>query len=313
MSSIESQRQTLHVEGGSIKPRFTELENDTPNKLFNERSRMEFWTIIIGGSLLAFNAGYINGVTMATTPGYSTTHHTGSITNIALEIQDVRLNIERALVRMGHIAVFMLGAMFSGILLPKNHFRLVRSYIPAMVAITFVLFTAAIHDQWGAASEDFAYLCSLAAGMQNALTTHCSGCILRTTHMSGIITDIGIELGKILRGNYMTSWKLIPFISLLVMFFLGSLLAGGTYPYWGRSAMFFSAAFFTVMTIVYALYMYFFLLSDLYKLFFGHDESHHVQNTDGSDLNSDDHTVHHSTNTFHIFIRKLLVKFFFSI
>lgn len=275
MSSSESQRQSLHVESGLTKKRsMIELENDTPNKLFNERSRMEFWTIIVGGSLLAFNAGYINGVTLATTPAYPTTHHTGSVTNIALEIQDVRLNIERAWARTGHVVVFVIGATYSGALLPKNQFRLVRSYIPAMIAITIVLFAAAIHDQWGAQSEDFAYLCSLAAGMQNALTTHYSGCILRTTHMSGILTDIGIEFGKMLRGNYITSWKLIPFISLLVTFFLGSLLAGGVYPYWGRSAMFFSAAFFTVVTIVYGFFMYLFFLNDWVKLLFGHDESH---------------------------------------
>jgi uncharacterized membrane protein YoaK (UPF0700 family) len=194
------------------------------------------------------------------------------VTNIALEIQDVRYNTERAWARFGHVVVFVVGSAYTGALLPKHNFRLIRNYTPIMIAITLVLFAAAFHEKWGAKAEDFGYLCSLAAGMQNAMTTFYSGAVLRTTHVSGILTDIGIILGKILRGYTNDAWKLIPFTTLLTSFFLGGLAAGAWYPTWGRNSMYFSAAFFAFITVVYIVYMYMYQIKSFLNLFHFNEE-----------------------------------------
>ena len=44
-------------------------------------------------------------------------------------------------------------------------------------------------------------LASAACGLQNALATTYSGAIVRTTHVTGIFTDLGIMLGAIFRGQ----------------------------------------------------------------------------------------------------------------
>jgi uncharacterized membrane protein YoaK (UPF0700 family) len=38
-------------------------------------------------------------------------------------------------------------------------------------------------------------------GLQNAVVSKLSGAVIRTTHMTGIVTDLGIELGKLLYWN----------------------------------------------------------------------------------------------------------------
>lgn len=38
-------------------------------------------------------------------------------------------------------------------------------------------------------------------GLQNAVVTKLSGSVIRTTHMTGIVTDLGIELGKLVYWN----------------------------------------------------------------------------------------------------------------
>jgi hypothetical protein len=38
-------------------------------------------------------------------------------------------------------------------------------------------------------------------GLQNAVVTKLSGAVIRTTHMTGIVTDLGIELGKLVYWN----------------------------------------------------------------------------------------------------------------
>ena len=38
-------------------------------------------------------------------------------------------------------------------------------------------------------------------GLQNAMVTKLSNAVIRTTHMTGIVTDLGIELGKLIYWN----------------------------------------------------------------------------------------------------------------
>jgi uncharacterized membrane protein YoaK (UPF0700 family) len=38
-------------------------------------------------------------------------------------------------------------------------------------------------------------------GLQNAVVTKLSNAVIRTTHMTGIVTDLGIELGKLFYWN----------------------------------------------------------------------------------------------------------------
>jgi uncharacterized membrane protein YoaK (UPF0700 family) len=67
-----------------------------------------------------------------------------------------------------------------------------------------------------------AYLISFTAGLQNAMTTYFSGAIVRTTHVTGTLTDIGVELGAIVVGREGQMWKLC----LLIIFYLGFFIGG---------------------------------------------------------------------------------------
>ena len=48
-------------------------------------------------------------------------------------------------------------------------------------------------------------LLSFIMGLQNAAVTKMSAAQIRTTHMTGVITDLGIELGKMLYWNHSAS------------------------------------------------------------------------------------------------------------
>nr|WP_314074181.1 YoaK family protein [uncultured Roseococcus sp.] len=71
-------------------------------------------------------------------------------------------------------------------------------------------------------------------GLQNATITKVSGARMRTTHVTGIVTDIGIELGKLAYWNRDPLWpgpavradrpKLRLLTALLAMFFLGGVV-----------------------------------------------------------------------------------------
>jgi len=81
-------------------------------------------------------------------------------------------------------------------------------------------------------------LLSFSMGLQNAIITKISDAEIRTTHVTGMITDIGIELGKALyfnrkrhRPRVHADGSRLALLSLLVaLFFLGGALGAFAYP-----------------------------------------------------------------------------------
>lgn len=65
-------------------------------------------------------------------------------------------------------------------------------------------------------------LAAFSFGLQNALATHYRGMILRTTHLTGLLTDFGVHLGMRAKGHRIPSWKLIVPGSLILSFFFGA-------------------------------------------------------------------------------------------
>jgi uncharacterized membrane protein YoaK (UPF0700 family) len=70
-------------------------------------------------------------------------------------------------------------------------------------------------------------------GLQNALISKISRCEIRTTHITGIVTDIGIELGRLLYWNHPATpgprvladrRRLAMLVGLVLSFFAGGLL-----------------------------------------------------------------------------------------
>jgi uncharacterized membrane protein YoaK (UPF0700 family) len=103
-------------------------------------------------------------------------------------------------------------------------------------------------------------LCFL-MGLQNAIITRISNAVIRTTHVTGIVTDIGIELGKMFFWNRAVDKedetyvranraKLLLLTNLLVMFFLGGCAGAFGFQLIGYMTMFFMAAALFLLAIM---------------------------------------------------------------
>ncbi len=66
------------------------------------------------------------------------------------------------------------------------------------------------------------WLMAGASGLQNAMVTTFSGAVVRTTHMTGIVTDLGILLGHRLRGLAVDGLR-----ARLYLLLFGAFLGGG--------------------------------------------------------------------------------------
>lgn len=71
---------------------------------------------------------------------------------------------------------------------------------------------------------------AFACGLQNALSTTYSGMVVRTTHMTGICTDIGNVLGQSFRRDTKAElWRLKVLIPLLIGYAFGGVLGLGSW------------------------------------------------------------------------------------
>ena len=104
-------------------------------------------------------------------------------------------------------------------------------------------------------SEAGHYLASAACGLQNAMVTTYSGAIIRTTHVSGLFTDLGLMLGARLRGQAIDRRKATLFLLLIGGFILGGCLGALAFSALHFQALFLPATLTAVMALLYHRYL----------------------------------------------------------
>lgn len=174
----------------------------------------------IGAGLLACVAGMVNVVGYLGFEHQAVTHLTGTTTLLgdAVARRDLRAISHLAAVALA----FMAGATLSGVLIQDSTLRLGRRYGVALVLESLLLFAAIplfMHQQLAGA-----LLAATACGLQNAMATTYSGAVIRTSHLSGMFTDLGIGLGHALRGMPLQNRRLLLCGLIISGFFSGSVL-----------------------------------------------------------------------------------------
>jgi uncharacterized membrane protein YoaK (UPF0700 family) len=102
--------------------------------------------------------------------------------------------------------------------------------------------------------ETGSYLASSACGLQNAMATTYSGAVLRTTYVTGIVTDIGSALGHGLRGLEVDWPRLRLYGLVLTGFLLGGIVGALLFNQVGTDALFYPAALTLIVALAYTGY-----------------------------------------------------------
>ena len=207
----------------------------------NNLALKEFYAVTFGGTVLCFNAGFINVVTLAGSYSATVSHVTGNITRMAISMfqeDPTTLALVTAIVFS-----YTLGSFLAGFLVGDSRFQLGKSYGYALLIECGFLFISflclkkeLVIGNWFAA---------FACGLQNAICTSYSGFAVRTTHMTGIVTDIGNILGIYCRKDATNAdmWRLKVLIPLLVGYILGALAGQFIYRHLDDNAMLFPCIF----------------------------------------------------------------------
>ena len=174
-----------------------------------------------GAGLLAFLAGMINVTGVLGFTHEAVTHLTGVTTYLGAAL--VGGKASNVLHLGGILLAFVAGAALCGLLLGVGGMKPGARYHVVLWVESIMLAAAVplLEHQFIAG----VFLTCAATGLQNALVAAFSGSLIRTTHLSGLFTDLGIMIGQALRGlpTDARRWKLCFSV---ISGFLGGAVAG---------------------------------------------------------------------------------------
>lgn len=211
--------------------------------------KLDTWAWL-GGASLAVIAGMVNAIGVLSYSHQAVTHLTGTASMLGIGLSAGDLGVAGHLFLV--IVSFLGGAVLSGFIIQRQTLRLGRRYGVALGCEGVLLAVAALlmrrHLEAGS------YFASAAFGLQNAMATTYSGAILRTTHVTGMVTDLGAILGHALRGLEIDLARVRLYLLILGSFVSGGVLGGVLFRTVGTDALFYPAAITFIAAAVYGGY-----------------------------------------------------------
>lgn len=185
-------------------------------------------------SLLSFVAGIVN-VSGFLAVQKLTTNVTGHFAYFLDEI--FKLNLNNGLVYFLYIFFFFLGSFTSGFLVELFSRKTERNiYVfPTSIEILLLIMIGLSGQNLIFKNPNIiAYSLLFAMGLQNSLVTKISNATVRTTHLTGLFTDLGIELSQLFfyketekRAKLYSSIKLR--LTIISFFFIGGIFTSVLY------------------------------------------------------------------------------------
>ena len=181
-------------------------------------------------------------------------HTTGNITRMSIDLSNN--NFPHLFLMIKVVGSFLIGAVVSGIIIGSGRdFELKKRYGDTFIFIGILL---KVLDLYLLNTNLFIYVLAVSLGLQNGLFIRYRGILIRTTHMTGTITDLGVIIGHYLRGNKEVGWKIKYYAMNIISFIFGGLCIGICIKYLGKNAI-------NVLSGAYIVVgLYYFLLRDRY-------------------------------------------------
>jgi uncharacterized membrane protein YoaK (UPF0700 family) len=98
------------------------------------------------------------------------------------------------------------------------------------------------------------WLAAAACGLQNAMAATYSGAVVRTTHVSGLYTDLGMLLGQWFGGVKVDARRVRLYVTLVVGFFTGGVADALIFPRVGQYSLLLPAVLTGLAGVTYAIY-----------------------------------------------------------
>ncbi|HCZ33645.1 MAG TPA: DUF1275 domain-containing protein [Holophagaceae bacterium] len=187
---------------------------------------------------MAFVAGAVNAGGFLAVSHY-TSHMTGVVSSLADELAVG--DLVTALAALAMMLSFLGGALVCTLLISFGQRRRMRSryaltmILEALLMLVFGFMGNRLQQEIRFTLPSTVMLLCFIMGLHNAVTSIISGAAVRTTHLTGTVTDIGIELGRLAyvnvhhrqgRDRILANRQKLSLLILILASFLGGGVAG---------------------------------------------------------------------------------------
>ena len=186
-------------------------------------------TLLVGaGILLTFTAGVLNISTFLGPEKKLISHMSGTTVKMGAFFGEG--DAKNGCENLAIMACFFAGALLAGFLTSKPEWKSLYTCALAMAAVGVLqVVVAALTDNEQAVAGF--YIGAFACGLQNAMLTTITG-FMRTTHVTGTVTDIGLLVGQgypSKKGDHAHWWKTKVLAIDLVSYALGGVAGRGLF------------------------------------------------------------------------------------
>jgi uncharacterized membrane protein YoaK (UPF0700 family) len=212
-------------------------------------TRLPRW--VWGGAWgLAFVAGIVNVVGFLGFEHQAITHLTGTTSMLGAAIAS--LDGGEILHFVAIIGSFLTGTVLSGFIIQDSALQLGRRYGAGLLLESLLLCLAVPLLTRGSILGLYSAAC--ACGLQNAMASTYSGTVVRTTHVSGMFTDLGIFLGHALRGLPVDARRLSLCVVVISGFLCGGIAGAVAFRHLAYATLFIPAALTVSAALAYWLF-----------------------------------------------------------
>ena len=201
----------------------------------------------VGALVLSGIAGFCNSAVLQE-GSLAVSHLTGSITRVSVELSES--NYSNIIPLLVILTAFFLGAVLSGAVVGTRELGSGRRYTAMLVVESVLLVIAAALAREGTALPSIG-IAALACGLQNALASSFRGLIVRTTHMTGLVTDLGFQVGQVIAARRRVEGQFSLQLTILVSFAVGGILGAVAAARVGSQSLYLCAAAVAVSAVGY--------------------------------------------------------------
>lgn len=188
--------------------------------------------------VMSFNGGYINSICLVGILKNAVGYVTGNLTTAGDYLEKGYYGAFFHLFLL--VFCFLLGSFLSGLIIKGQNLERGHRYNTSLILQLVLVLLSMILLSLNKLQAG--YLLAVSMGMQNAMTTHYGSALIRTTHMTGTMTDLGILISRWIKGYVIEPWKIVLYSSLIIGFSLGAIGGALSYAVWHALALCLSIA-----------------------------------------------------------------------
>jgi uncharacterized membrane protein YoaK (UPF0700 family) len=203
-----------------------------PQALTREQALGRIHHLLPGALAFSGTAGFINSIALGVFRS-PVSHMTGAVSYLGIEFAGG--HSRAAMTTLSIILAFMIGASLAGLIVGAENLAPGRRYGAALCCEGGLLALAMLLLVSGHSLG--VSLIAMGCGLQNATTSSYCGLMIRTTHVTGTVTDIGVMIGHWLRHRHIERRKLLFMVGVVMAFGAGVWIGALADGRWGSASL----------------------------------------------------------------------------